>query len=125
MKPIVSSVHFSPIKSLSFQSAQNLDIKKDIGMEDDRIFAFSRGLNEFEAKRVEKDPIERELIHFLTLKNSPVLNKYNFNYENETIKILKENEEIDSYHIEEKDNLSKRLIELEPNLPSPTYLLKK
>lgn len=124
MKPIVSSVHFSPIKSLSFQSAQTLIIKKNIGIEEDRIFAFSRGLNELDAKRVEKDPSDRKLIHFLTLKNSPGLNKYNFKYENETITILKENEEIDSYHIKEKDNLSKRLIELEPNLPSPTYLLK-
>ena len=56
MKAIVSSVHFCPIKSLSFQSAQTLTIKKDIGIENDRIFAFSRGLNEIDAKRVEKDP---------------------------------------------------------------------
>ena len=42
----VSSVHFCPIKSLSFQSAQTLTIKKNIGIEEDRIFAFSRGLNE-------------------------------------------------------------------------------
>ena len=89
MKPIVSSVHFSPIKSLSFQSAQTLTIKKDIGIEDDRIFTFSRGLNELEANKVEKDPSERELIHFLTLKNSPVLNKYNFKYENEMIIIFR------------------------------------
>jgi uncharacterized protein YcbX len=124
MKPIVSSVHFCPIKSLSFQSAQTLSIKKDIGIEEDRIFAFSRGLNELDAKRVEKDPSERELIHFLTLKNSPVLNKYDFKYENETIAILKDNKEIISYPIEEKENLSKILLELEPDLPSPTYLLK-
>ncbi len=124
MKPIVSSVHFCPIKSLSFQSAQTLTIKKDIGIEEDRIFAFSRGLNELDAKQVEKDPSERELIHFLTLKNSPVLNKYDFKYENEIITILKDNKEIASYPIEEKENLSKKLLEQEPGLPNPTYLLK-
>jgi hypothetical protein len=120
----VSSVHFCPIKSLSFQSAQTLTIKKDIGIEEDRIFAFSRGLNELDAKLVEKNPSERELIHFLTLKNSPVLNKYDFKYENETITILKDNKEIISYSIKEKENLSKKLLELEPGLPNPTYLLK-
>ena len=124
MKPIVSSVHFCPIKSLSFQSKETLIIKKDVGIEEDRIFAFSRGLNELDAKQIEKDPSDRELIHFLTLKNSPVLNKYDFKYENEVIRILKHNKEIISYPIEEKENLSKKLIELEPDLPNPTYLLK-
>ena len=56
MKPTVSSVHFCPIKSLSFQNANSLIIKNDIGIEEDRIFAFSRGLNELDAKRVEKNP---------------------------------------------------------------------
>ena len=54
MKPTVSSVHFCPIKSLSFQKVNSLIIKKDIGIEEDRIFAFSRGLNELDAKRREK-----------------------------------------------------------------------
>ena len=120
----VSSVHFCPIKSLSFQSAETLIIKKDIGIKEDRIFAFSRGLNELDAKLVEKDPSERELIHFLTLKNSPVLNKYDFKYKNEIITILKDNKEIISHSINEKKNLSKKLLELEPGLPNPTYLLK-
>ena len=120
----VSSVHFCPIKSLSFQSAQSLIIKKDIGVEEDRIFAFSRGLNKLDANRVEKDPSKRKLIYFLTLKNSPVLNKYCFKYENKTVTILKDNKEIASYPIEEKENLSKKLLELEPVLPNPIYLLK-
>ncbi|MBT7623319.1 MAG: MOSC domain-containing protein [Flavobacteriaceae bacterium] len=124
MKPNVSSVHFCPIKSLSFQSAQTLTIKKDIGIEKDRIFVFSRGLNELNAIQVEKNPDERKLIHFLTLKNSPVLNKYNFKYKNETIAIFKDGKEIASYPIQEKKNLTKKLLELEPDLPNPTYLLK-
>ena len=124
MKQTVSSIHFCPIKSLSFQKASSLIIKKNIGIEDDRIFAFSRGLNEFDAKRVEKEPTERELINFLTLKNSPVLNKYDFKYENETISIFKDNKEVCSYLIDDKEKLSKKLLELEPNIPGPIYLLK-
>ena len=124
MKPNVSSVHFCPIKSLSFQSAKTLIIKKGIGIEKDRIFAFSRGLNELNAIQVEKNPDERELIHFLTLKNSPVLNKYNFKYENENIAISKDGKKIASYPIQEKKNLTKKLLELEPDLPNPSYLLK-
>ena len=37
---------------------------------------------------VEKNPSERKLNNFLTLKNSPVLNKYNFEYKNNKL-ILK------------------------------------
>ncbi len=124
MKQTVSSIHFCPIKSLSFQKASSLIIKKNIGIEDDRVFAFSRGLNEFDAKRVEKEPTERELINFLTLKNSPILNKYDFKYENETISIFKDNKEVCSYLIDDKEKLSKKLLELEPNIPGPIYLLK-
>lgn len=116
--------YLSPIKSLSFQSAQTLIIKKDIGIEEDRIFAFSRGLNEVDARRIEKEPSDRELIHFLTLKNSPSLNKYDFKFENQSITIFKEDKEIISYSIHEKENISKKLQELEPDLPIPTYLLK-
>ena len=120
----VAFTYLSPIKSLSFQSAQNLIIKKDVGIEEDRIFAFSRGLNEVDARRIEKEPSDRELIHFLTLKNSPSLNKYDFKFENQSITIFKEDKEIASYSIHEKENISKKLQELEPDLPIPTYLLK-
>lgn len=120
----VAFAYLSPIKSLSFQSAQTLIIKKDIGIEEDRIFAFSRGLNEVDAKRIEKEPSDRELIHFLTLKNSPSLNKYDFKFENQSITIFKENKEIASYSIYDKENISKKLQKLEPDLLIPTYLLK-
>ena len=127
MKPIVSSIHFCPIKSLSFQSAQNLIIKKDIGIEEDRIFAFSRGLNELNAKRVEKNPSERELIHFLTLKNSPVLNKYNFIYKDDKLTLTFENKELISIlpnQEEQRFLLIKKLTELESSLIKPISLLQ-
>ena len=124
MKPVVSSIHFSPIKSLSFQSIITAIIKKDVGFEEDRIFAFSRAINMSLAKTIEKDPSERELIHFLTLKNSPVLNKYDFKYENGIISISGDNKEISTISIEDKEAISKEISKLEPNLPGPIYFLK-
>lgn len=124
MKPIVSSIHFSPIKSLSFQSINTAIIKKDIGFEEDRIFAFSRAIDMSLAKTIEKDPSERELIHFLTLKNSPVLNKYDFKFENGMISISENNKEISTYSIEDKEAISKEISVLEPNLPGPIFFLK-
>jgi len=124
MKPIVSSIHFSPIKSLSFQSSNTVIIKKDIGFEEDRIFAFSRAIDMALANTIEKDPSERELIHFLTLKNTPALNKYDFKFENGMISILKNNLEISTISIEDKEAISKEILKLEPNLPGPIYFLK-
>ena len=124
MKPVVSSIYFSPIKSLSFQSINTVIVKKDVGFEDDRIFAFSRAIDMFLAKTIEKDPSERELIHFLTLKNSPVLNKYDFKYENGMIIISENNKELSTYSIDDKEVISKEISKLEPNLPSPIFFLK-
>ena len=124
MKPIVSSIHFSPIKSLSFQSINSAIIKKDIGFEEDRIFAFSRAIDMALAKTIEKDPSERELIHFLTLKNSPALNKYDFKFENGMISISENNKQISTHSIEDKEAISKEISKLEPNLPGPIYFLK-
>ena len=124
MKPVVSSIHFSPIKSLSFQSINTAIIKKDVGFEEDRIFAFSRAIDMALAKPIEKDPSERELIHFLTLKNTPELNKYDFKFENKMICIFKDNLEISTYPIEDKEAISKEISKLEPDLPGPIYFLK-
>jgi hypothetical protein len=108
MKPIVSSIHFSPIKSLSFQSINTAIIKKDVGFEEDRIFAFSRAIDMSLAKTIEKDPSERELIHFLTLKNSPALNKYDFKFENGMISISKDNKEISTIQLKIKKLFQKK-----------------
>ena len=44
-------------------------------------------MTDYKAKLIEKNPNERKLNYFLTLKNSPVLNKYNFIYDAEVILI--------------------------------------
>ena len=76
----IKLINYCPVKSLSFQSINSCQIKKNLGMPNDRIFAFSRGIDYEKAKTIEKNPKERKLNNFLTLKNSPVLNKYNFSY---------------------------------------------
>jgi len=120
----ISSLHFSPIKSLSFQSLNSCLLKKDVGIEDDRIYAFSRNLNSEEAALIEKDPNKRELINYLTLKNSTFLNRYNFNLDNENITIIKDGNEIITLPKNDREGLSKKLLELEPKIPKPVYLLK-
>ena len=86
----ISSIYYCPVKTLSFQSIESCFVKKELGMINDRIFAFSRGVDFEKAKSMEKNPNERKLINLLTLKNSPVLNKYNFMYVQDKL-ILKKN----------------------------------
>ena len=45
MNCLVQSIYFCPVKSLSFQSLKSCNIKKNLGMLNDRVFAFSRGLD--------------------------------------------------------------------------------
>ena len=65
-----------------------------------RIFAFSRGIDYEKAKTIEKNPKERKLNNFLTLKNSPVLNKYNFSYNGNKLTLILDGEEIISISAE-------------------------
>ena len=76
----IETINYCPVKSLSFQSINSCNIKKKLGMPNDRIFAFSRGVDPEKTKLLQENPNERKLNNFLTLKNSPVLNKYNFIY---------------------------------------------
>ena len=76
----ISSIYFSPVKSISFQKINKCEIKKNIGIINDRLFAFSRLLDSGKAQKMEQEPGERKLINFLTLKNTPMLNKYSFEF---------------------------------------------
>ena len=78
MSVLISSIYFSPVKSLSFINVKSCEIKKDLGILNDRRFAFSRIIDSEKSHLVEKNPSERKLDNFLSLKNSPVLNRYNF-----------------------------------------------
>jgi len=127
MNCLVSSINYCPVKTLSFQSIKSCEIKKDLGVVNDRIFAFSRGVDQDKANSMEKNPNERKLNNLLTLKNSPVLNKYNFNYKDNKLSLFLNDKElisISSDSKEERTKLSNKLIELESTLAQPIFLLK-
>jgi len=127
MNCAISSIHYCPVKSISFQSIQSCEIKENLGITNDRIFAFTRNVELEKAKLIEKDPKERKLNNFLTLKNSPVLNKYNFVYENDKLTLTLNNENIISISADDPNErllLSNKLMELENSLLQPISLLK-
>ena len=123
----IVSINFCPVKSLSFQSLKSCDIKKNIGILNDRVFAFSRGINVEKAKIVEKKPNERKLNNFLSLKNSPVLNKYNFIYSKDKLTLTIQEKELISISPESEEErtlLCNKLLEIENSLLKPLNLLK-
>lgn len=122
----ISSIHYCPVKSLSFQSIKSCIIKKNLGMLNDRVFAFSRSVDYEKSKLIQKNPNERKLNYFLTLKNTPVLNKYNFIYDNDKLTLTIHNKELISIlanNLEQVSLLSNKLIELESSLIKPIFLL--
>ena len=127
MNPTISSISYCPVKSVSFQNLKQCEIKKNIGIVNDRIFAFSRNIDSEKAQLIEKNVSERKLNYFLTLKNSPVLNKYNFFYKNNILTLTSNNNDIISISTEDPKErllLSNKLIELESSLLKPITFLK-
>ena len=129
MTAFISSINYCPVKSVSFQNIDSCEIKKNIGIVGDRIFAFSKNLEFEKVKSFEKDPELRKgkWNNILTLKNSPFLNKYNFSYNKNKLTLLIENKEIltiDVDKIGQSDLLSKKMLELESSLKKPLFLMK-
>jgi uncharacterized protein YcbX len=56
MSATISSINYCPVKSVSFQSIDKCEIKKDIGIVGDRIFAFAKDLAQDKAQLFEKSP---------------------------------------------------------------------
>jgi len=127
MYGIISLIYFSPIKSLSFTNIESCEIKKDLGILNDRKFAFSRIINKNKAFLIEKNPNKRKLDNFLSLKNSPVLNKYNFTYTSNKLILTLGGKELISIiadNLEQRSKLINKLIDLEDSLMKPIYLLQ-
>ena len=124
---LIRKIFYSPVKSISFDSVNSIRIKKSIGLENDRIFSFSRNIDFNESKLIELNPNKRSLHNFLTLRNSPFLNKYNFTYKNEKLTLTYKEKElltISPGNIDERSLLSNKLTELESSLTKPIFLLK-
>ena len=54
MSATISSINYCPVKSVSFQSIKKCQIKKDVGIIGDRIFAFAKDLDLDKAQLFEK-----------------------------------------------------------------------
>ena len=127
MNGIISSIHFSPIKSLSFTNIKSCEIKKNLGILNDRKFAFARVVDAEKALLIEKNPNERKLNNFLSLKNSPFLNKYNFTYKDNKLALIHDGEEqisITADDLDQRSKLINKLIDLESSLKKPMFLLQ-
>ena len=129
MSVTISSINYCPVKSVSFQSIEKCEIKKDVGISGDRIFAFAKDLDLEQAKWFEKSPAERKgrWNKVLTLKNSPVLNKYNFLFKENKLTLTFKDKEILTINVSElseRQLLSKKIIELENSLKETIILMK-
>ena len=129
MSATISSINYCPVKSVSFQSIDACEIKKNIGIVGDRIFAFAKDLDLDNAQLFEESPEERrgKWHKVLTLKNSPVLNKYNFLYKENSLTLTLKDKEIltiDINDLSERQLLSNKIIELENSLNEPIVLMK-
>ena len=125
----ISSINYCPVKSISFQTIQSCEIRKNIGIVGDRIFAFSKGLNINQAQIFEKKIEERrgKWNKILTLKNSPSLNKYNFSFNNNKLTLIQNNNDILSINSNERDEyelISNKILELEKSLQKPIFLMQ-
>ena len=125
----ITSINYCPVKSISFQTDNNCKIRKNVGIVGDRVFAFSKGLEFNQAKLFEKSLDERrgKWNKILTLKNSPVLNKYNFKFKDNKLTFSKKDNEIltiDVSKTSEYDLLSNKILELENSLQKPIFLMK-
>ena len=125
----ISSINYCPVKSISFQTIANCEIRKNIGIVGDRIFAFSKGLDLNQAQLFEKKLEERrgKWNKILTLKNSPSLNKYNFIFDNNKLTLIENSNEILTIKSDETGEyqlLSNKILELENSIQKPIFLMK-
>ena len=129
MSATISSINYCPVKSVSFQTIKECEIKKNIGIIGDRVFAFAKDLDLTQVKLFEKSSDERKgkWNKVLTLKNSPALNKYNFVLKDEKLTLILKNKEIltiDTNQLIEREALSNKITELEDSLKQPIVLMK-
>ena len=131
---IIKKLYFSPVKSVSLSYSKTLIIKKNIGIKNDRIFAFTRIIDKKNSEKYEKYKEKRNLNFFLTLKNCPNLNKYNFDLKGKNLFLSLKNTIIKKVSIDsksdyrtitkeliERENLSKFKLRLIKNIDSPFF----
>ena len=125
----ISSIHFCPVKSVSYQTIDQCNVQKDIGLEGDRVFALLKNIEADNPTLIDKEHEVRKgkWNKILTLKNTPALNKYNFSYGNEQLTLYQKDQailSINSDDTEERNKLVNKIIELENSIKDPIVLMK-
>ncbi len=124
----IENLFFCPVKSLSFNESYSFKIIKNKGIENDRIFAFVQDQEESKIKEILENPKFRKLNNFLTLKNTPELNKYNFSYIDEKL-ILRDNKKdiicIDPNLLSDQNLISNKITELIKKEKKINFLVDK
>jgi len=125
----ITSINYCPVKSISFQTIRNCEIRKNIGIVGDRIFAFSKSLDLNQAQLFEKKLEERrgKWNKILTLKNTPSLNKYNFALNDDKLTLTQNKNEIltiNSNETKEFELITNKILELENTIQKPLFLMK-
>ena len=114
----IKNLYFSPVKSLSFNNVDTLEIIKNIGIKNDRIFAFSNNLNFKDIELIKYNPLKREIYKFLSLKKYPELNEYNFLLEKNFLILEFENKIILKTDINNQHEVKILCSKLEDMLPN-------
>ena len=124
----IENLFYSPVKSISFIESSSLDVVKDKGIDNDRIFAFVQNINSSEVINLLNEPKSRKLNNFVTLKNTPELNKYNFIYIKEKLILKEQSKEIisiDPYSENGKKLISKKISQLINKSKKIDFLMDK
>lgn len=127
MSTTISSIYFSPVKSISFQRISKCQIKKNVGIVNDRLYAFSRLLDCKKVFPMEQEPDQRKLNFFLTLRNTPSLNKYSFKYKESKLELFLDKKKLISINPNnpiEVNLLENEIMKLEKSVKGPVFLLK-
>ena len=114
----IKNLYFSPVKSLSFNNVDNLEIIKNIGIKNDRIFAFTNNLTFRDIELIKNNPLKRDIYKFLSLKKYPELNEYNFLLEDNYLILEFENNIILKTDIDNQDQIKILCNKLEEILPN-------
>ena len=124
----IENLFYCPVKSISFTDSQSLKVLKNKGINNDRIFAFVYNLDLDKIKIFQNDPQSRKLNNFITLKNSPELNQYNFIFIKNKLVLRKKLEEIisvDPYSKNEQVILSNKISQLLKKSKKVHFLIDK
>ena len=85
----ITKLFFSPFKSMHMTETSSFNLIPNVGIEGDRVFCFTRFLDEQDALRFQEDRKARNIINFLSMKHSPILNHYHFSFEDNEISLFK------------------------------------